>query len=64
MYSNHAIFNDVQIEEEAAVMQTWKSASIKSEVSAVYIEKYRGSPLKVNISLFKQSGASQIKSES
>lgn len=69
IYSSHAIFCertirdksqsftiDEEMKEDENPLHTWRTSNIKSEVGTVYIGKYKGSPLKMLISIFKQSG--------
>jgi hypothetical protein len=71
IYSSHPVFCepasrdksqsftiDEELKEDENTLHTWRTSNIKSEVGTVYIGKYKGSPMKMLISIFKQSGSS------
>jgi hypothetical protein len=66
IYSSHAIFMErksknktvsfileEEEKEEENPFNSWRSSNIKSEEGTIYIGKYKGSPMKMLISIFK-----------
>ena len=43
------------LEEENNQLKTWRSKLIADNMDTVYIERFRGSPVSIEVSIFKQT---------
>ena len=47
--------SDDEEQAKAKQLKTWKSAPIEGNPTTVYIENFKGSPLSLEVSVFKQT---------
>jgi hypothetical protein len=50
-------------EDEVMALNSWRSSPVLCDEGIVYIQDYKGSPIKMNISIFKASGTKEKEKE-
>ena len=45
--------DDEESKKKQNQLETWRSATIDGDMNTVYIEKFKGSPLSADVSIFK-----------